>query len=197
MNLITEFSERLSSKMVDSGIVPKEDVDLYRYGIENGIVVAGNFLTSVVFGIITGRLGVVLVFLLFCITLRSYSGGIHSKSKLTCFVLSLLILMIPVYTYSGFYEVVPTLCILIIGIFSYLIIWVLSPVESENKPLDDIEKKVYKKKSRWMATIQVCLISVLYLLDWKDYFYAGYSSMVMIAVSMVLGALYNRKKRLS
>lgn len=196
MNLIAEFSERLSSKMVDRGIVPKEDVDLYRYGIENGIVVMGNFLTSVVFGIITGRLGFVLVFLLFCITLRSFSGGIHSKNRLTCFTLSLIVLLIPVYTFSYFFKVVQEPCILIIGILSFFIIWILSPVESENKPLDEVEKKVYKKKSRWMVTVQVLILLLLYLLNLKGYFYAGYSSMVMIAISMVFGKIYNKKKRL-
>ena len=58
----------------------KEDAELYQYGIENGIVVAGNLLASGIFGIVTGRQGLVLVFLLFFYaSLRSYSGGSHCK----------------------------------------------------------------------------------------------------------------------
>lgn len=66
MKLITEFAEKISEKLVHNGIVPKEDAPLYQYGIENAITVAGNLLASVTFGIISGRLGVVLVFL-FCL----------------------------------------------------------------------------------------------------------------------------------
>ncbi|MBQ4522873.1 MAG: accessory gene regulator B family protein [Lachnospiraceae bacterium] len=190
--MIADFSEKLSSKMVDKGIASKEDVDLYRYGIENGIILAGNFLSSVVLGIVTGRLGMVLIFLLFCVTLRSYSGGIHSKSKLTCFILSLLILLIPVYSYSWFFKVVKEPWILTIGIVSFLIIWMLSPVESKNKPLDETEQRVYKKVSRWIVSIQSGILMVLFLLDLKDYFYAGYSSIILISVFMIMGKIHGK-----
>lgn len=98
MKLITEFAEKISEKLVHNGIVPKEDAPLYQYGIENAITVAGNLLASVTFGIITGRLGVVLVFLFFYGTLRSFSGDVHCKSKAGCFCLSMAILLIPIYT---------------------------------------------------------------------------------------------------
>ena len=54
MKLITEFTEKISEKLVHNGIVPKEDAPLYQYGIENAITVAGNLLASVIFGIIKG-----------------------------------------------------------------------------------------------------------------------------------------------
>lgn len=57
MKAITAFSKKISDKMVSRGIVQKEDVALYQYGIENGIVVAGNLLASILFGVLTGRLG--------------------------------------------------------------------------------------------------------------------------------------------
>lgn len=192
MNLIAEYSERLSNKMVDKGIVPKEDVDLYRYGIENGIIVAGNLLASVVFGIATGRLGMVLVFLLFYVTLRSYSGGIHSRSKLNCFILSMLILLVPVYTYQWFFEVVEEPWIIIMGIISFLSIWMLSPVESENKPLDEMEQRVYKKVSRVTVMVQSGTLVVLFSLNLKEYFYAGYSSMILVAVFVILGKIMKK-----
>lgn len=192
MNLIAGYSERLSNKMVDKGIVPKEDVDLYRYGIENGIIVAGNLLASVVFGIATGRLGMVLVFLLFCVTLRSYSGGIHSRSKLNCFILSMLILLVPVYTYQWFFEVVEEPWIIIMGIISFLSIWMLSPVESENKPLDEMEQRVYKKVSRVTVMVQSGILVALFSLNLKEYFYAGYSSMILVAVFVILGKIMKK-----
>ena len=192
MNPIAEFSEKLSNKMVNQGIVPEGEADLYRYGIENGIIVAGNFLASVVFGIATGRLGMVLIFLLFCITLRSYSGGIHSKSKLTCFLLSRVILLVPVYTYSWFFEVVKGVWILVTGVISFLVIWMLSPVESENKPLDELERKVYRNVSHWIVIIQSCILLCLFIFKQKEYFYAGYSSMILIAVFMVLGKIHGK-----
>ena len=137
MKMIADFAEKISNTMVDRGIVQKEDVELYQYGIENSITVAGNLLASALFGILTGRLGVVLVFLLFYSTLRTYSGGVHCKSKLGCFILSMLILLVPVFSYEWVMEMVTFPVIFAVGVIAIVVILVLSPVESINKPLDD------------------------------------------------------------
>ena len=68
--MIAEFAKKINEMLTQKGIVQKEDVEMYQYVIENGIVVAGNLLVSAIFGIVTGRLGLVLVFLLFYATLR-------------------------------------------------------------------------------------------------------------------------------
>ena len=73
--MIAKFAKKINEILIQKEIVQKEDAELYQYGIENGIVVAGNLLASGIFGIVTGRPGLVLVFLLFYASLRSYSGG--------------------------------------------------------------------------------------------------------------------------
>lgn len=78
--MIAKFAKKINEILIQKEIVQKEDAELYQYGIENGIVVAGNLLASGIFGIVTGRPGLVLVFLLFYASLRSYSGGSHCKS---------------------------------------------------------------------------------------------------------------------
>ena len=160
----------------------KEDAELYQYGIENGIVVAGNLLASGIFGIVTGRPGLVLVFLLFYASLRSYSGGSHCKSRIGCFLISMAILSIPVYTHEFVMNNVPATVILI-----------LSPVESINKPLDDEEKKYYARVTHCIVALQVCVLIILFCLGVKDYFYAGYSSIVLVAVFMVMGKVIMKR----
>lgn len=98
--MIAKFAKKINEILIQKEIVQKEDAELYQYGIENGIVVAGNLLASGIFGIVTGRPGLVLVFLLFYASLRSYSGGSHCKSRIGCFLISMAILFIPVYTYE-------------------------------------------------------------------------------------------------
>ena len=100
-------------------------------------------MASVIFGIITGRLGDVLVFLFFYGTLRSFSGGVHCKSKAGCFCLSMAILLIPIYTSEWIMGIVNTPVLIIIGIMAVVTILILSPVESINKPLDDQERRFY------------------------------------------------------
>lgn len=189
MKRIAEFAEKISHKLVDKGIVQEEDAGLCQYGIENGITITGNLFASVIFGILTGRLGVVLVFLLFYSSLRSYSGGIHCKSKLGCFILSMLVLLVPVYSYKCVMEIVPKPGIIVAGVIAIIVILMLSPVESINKPLDDEERKYYRRISHYIAALQGCILVFLICMDKAEYFYAGYSSMILVAGFMVLGKI--------
>lgn len=97
MKVIAAVAEKITATLVGREIIPEDDAGLYRYGIENGIVVAGNLLASLLFGLGTGRMGNILVFLFFYGSLRSFSGGMHCKSRTGCFTASLLILFIPAY----------------------------------------------------------------------------------------------------
>lgn len=191
--MIAKFAKKINEILIQKGIVQKEDAELYRYGIENGIVVAGNLLASGIFGIVTGRPGLVLVFLLFYASLRSYSGGSHCKSRIGCFLISMAILSIPVYTHEFVMNNVPATVILMIGIAAVVVILILSPVESINKPLDDEEKKYYARVTHCIAALQVCVLIILFCLGVKDYFYAGYSSIILVAVFMVMGKVIMKR----
>ena len=191
--MIAKFAKKINEILIQKGIVQKEDAELYQYGIENGIVVAGNLLASGIFGIVTGRPGLVLVFLLFYASLRSYSGGSHCKSRIGCFLISMAILSIPVYTHEFVMNNVPATVILMIGIAAVVVILILSPVESINKPLDDEEKKYYATVTHCIVALQVCVLIILFCLGVKDYFYAGYSSIVLVAVFMVMGKVIMKR----
>ena len=191
--MIAKFAKKINEILIQKGIVQKEDAELYQYGIENGIVVAGNLLASGIFGIVTGRPGLVLVFLLFYASLRSYSGGSHCKSRIGCFLISMAILSIPVYTHEFVMNNVPATVILMIGIAAVVVILILSPVESINKPLDDEEKKYYARVTHCIVALQVCVLIILFCLGVKDYFYAGYSSIVLVAVCMVMGKVIMKR----
>ena len=191
--MIAKFAKKINEILIQKGTVQKEDAELYQYGIENGIVVAGNLLASGIFGIVTGRPGLVLVFLLFYASLRSYSGGSHCKSRIGCFLISMAILSIPVYTHEFVMNNVPATVILMIGIAAVVVILILSPVESINKPLDDEEKKYYARVTHCIVALQVCVLIILFCLGVKDYFYAGYSSIVLVAVFMVMGKVIMKR----
>lgn len=120
-------------------------------------------MASGIFGIVTGRPGLVLVFLLFYASLRSYSGGSHCKSRIGCFLISMAILFIPVYTYEPVMKNVPNAVILLIGVLAVVIIIVLAPVESINKPLDEEERRYYARVTHCITALQVCVLIICFV----------------------------------
>ncbi len=188
MKVTAALAEKITVTLVSRGIIPEGDAGLHRYGIENGIMVAGNLLASLVFGLVTGRLGNILVFLFFYGALRSFSGGIHCKNRMGCFIASILILFIPAYLCDWTVKI-PFVAVIVGGITAAVVILVLSPVESVNKPLDNEDWDYCRRMSRCIAGWQVCTLVTLYCIDRLDYFYAGYSSLVLVAVFLIAGKI--------
>lgn len=58
MGVTRKLAEKITSLLNVRGIIAEKDADLYKYGIESGISIAGNFLVSLIFVLITGRLGI-------------------------------------------------------------------------------------------------------------------------------------------
>lgn len=188
MGVTAAVAEKITATLAGRGIIPEDDAGLYRYGIENGIVVAGNLLAFLLFGLVTRRLGNILVFLFFYGSLRSFSGGIHCKSRTGCFTASLLILFIPAYL-CDWAAGLPLPAVITGGLTAMAVILALSPVESVNKPLNDEEFGYYGRMSRCIAGWQACTLVTLYCLDRLDYFYAGYGSLVLVAVFLIAGKI--------
>lgn len=118
-------------------------------------------------------------------SLRSFSGGIHCKSRAGCFTASILILFIPAYL-CDWASGLSLPVVIIGGLAAMAVILALSPVESANKPLNDEDFIYYGRMSRCIAGRQACTLVTLYCLD---YFYAGYSSIVLVAVFLILGKI--------
>ena len=193
MGVTAELAGKITGVFVRKGIVAEEDACLYKYGIESSITIAGNLLASLIFGLVTGRLGNIMVFLFFYGMLRSFSGGMHCKSKTGCFLVSILILFIPAYICDWAVRI-PLAVVIAGGITSLVVILILSPVESINKPLDDGERKYCRNISRGIAVWQVCMLAVLYGMEWRGYFYAGYSSLLLVAIFMAAGKILYKCK---
>lgn len=189
MEKVALFAVKMTGKLVKKGLIQEEDALLYSYGIENGIWIAASIFTAVGIGIMTGRLGVVMAFLLFYSMLRSYSGGLHCRSRLVCYVCSAAVLFVPVYSYRLVMDIMPGTLRIFLGLAALSAVLVLSPVESRNKKLDNVEKRYYKRMSHCIVCIQACFLLLLYCMGMYRYFCAGYTAIIFVALFMVLGEI--------
>lgn len=193
MGFINHFAEKLCGRMLEKNIIKEEDVELYIYGMTNGIIMLGNLLTAILIGIMTGRLEIVLVFLLFYASLRTYSGGYHLESKIGCYLCSSGILLISIYSFEWIFQIVPVPVLVWIGISAITTVVVLSPVESMHKRLELTEIKFYRRVSRCIVSIQACIVVGLFDLELYEYSYAGYISIILVALFMIIGSVSTKR----
>ncbi|NCB93401.1 MAG: accessory regulator AgrB [Clostridia bacterium] len=159
----------------------------------NGIIMLVNLLTAILIGIMTGRLEIVLVFLLFYASHRTYSGGYHFESRIGCYLCSSLILLIPIYSFDWILRSAPLTVLAWIGVGAITTVVILSPVESIHKRLEPTEIKFFRRVSRCMVSIQACIVVGLFYMDLYEYSYAGYVSIILIAVFMVIGRISTKR----
>ena len=141
----------------------KDTFELYEYAIY--IILSGLFhiLTILVLGICFNMLIESLVFYSSFISIRKFAGGYHAKTPSRCYLFSVsvsiavLCLIKAIYTH---YSSNLIIWLLLIELVCAIFIFFVSPLESDNKPLDEKEERIYRIAARWIVTI-LFLVSVL------------------------------------
>lgn len=190
MGLLAKLSQRIGDDLVRSNVIEAEDAEIYIYGINQILVSVLNVSSALIIGLIFGTLLEIAVFMAAYIPLRSFAGGYHAKTPLRCYIFSVIMLIIVSIGLKylhiemwGYYAVL---------LAAVLIVFVLSPIEDKNKPLDDLEYKVYKKRAIIIAVIEL-VISVLFKLTGLDnLFIAVVYSFAVLGFMLVAGMVKNK-----
>ncbi len=147
--------EKLIDHLIKHEIIDCEDADVYLYGFKQLLIIAAHLITYAAIAYLYHEIGLLIVFLVFFIPLRSFAGGYHTASQLTCFLVS-------VTTVFGVLTVLKVGAIglgsyRVMAIASYAIIAILAPRESGNKPYKDDDKAIYRKKSLWILNVEALI----------------------------------------
>lgn len=176
-----ELSDRIVDFFASNRIIEEEDRDIYAFGVRQGLLLILNVLSTLAVGLILGMLLESLLFLLFFMPLRCYAGGFHAKTPLRCYLYSLLLVMVSLLAVR---QAGTTLVYRTAVFLAVLAVWSMAPVENETKPLNPVEKRVYKKRARITVTVE-CLMSFL-LIPMGGYRISSCISASILAVCVML-----------
>lgn len=150
-NMITKLVENLHKEE----LISEEDKIIYLFGLKELISLIINVFTIILIGIIFGELIGVMFFAISFMTLRKYAGGYHAPTPVRCYMMtctvlagSAIVLKNIDFSNGG---IILGLCI------SAAVILIMSPVECKNKPLDSLEKKIYRKKALFIWGVGVVI----------------------------------------
>lgn len=156
--MFVKVAEKLADSLEENEIIKYDDRELYVYGLDQGFSIILNIITTLLIGLIFNTFFQLVVFIAAYIPLRSFAGGYHNKTPLRCYIFSIVMLVFVSLGMKNlvFRDVVNYIVLEI----SAFIIFVLSPVEDKNKPLDKIELKVYRKRTLLilLAELIICIL---------------------------------------
>lgn len=99
-----------------------------------------------------------LFFISFSI-LRCYAGGYHADNKITCWLISIILLMFIGGLLKSYEKY--TFIIEFSYVISLFIIMIFVPVDSKNRHLDTYEKKEYRIKALAIVAIEAVIILIV------------------------------------
>ncbi len=173
-----------------SDIIKAEDAELYIYGINQILVAVLNLSSALIIGLIFNVFLEIAIFMAAYIPLRSFAGGFHAKTPLRCYIFSVIMLIIVSIGMNHLY--IADWVYFIFLAVSSLIVIILSPVEDKNKPLDEKEHKIYKKRTVIIFMIEVAICFVFKLVNLHSIFVAMVYSFTILAFMLIAGQAKNR-----
>ncbi len=177
--------EKAAVLMVQNEIISSEDKEIYVYGLEQGFILLVNILTTLLIGFLFNKVLETIVFLVTYIPLRIYAGGYHARTQLRCYISSVVLIVSALLAI----EFIPwtNFIVITISTISGLIIFILSPVEDMNKPLDTAEVKVYGKKARMILGLELVVLILLMVFGVENVAECVSTSLLVMSAMLILG----------
>lgn len=188
--MFAQISEKLVNHLICKSIINTDDRDIYQYGMDRFLTICLNILTILVLGIVFNQIIQSIVFAFSFMALRTYTGGYHAKTPERCYVTTVLSIIITL----AIMEFVPINKFICLGllIFSCLLIMLLSPIGCSNKPLDEIEVVVYRRRTVIICLAEATAALILLALDIPLIYIPIVFAHTLIGVALIFGIKQNQ-----
>jgi accessory gene regulator B len=187
---------KLVNAMYESGSITQDDMEVYRFGIETALLKLTHYAIMLLIGFCFNMVLQTVIFTISFTVLREYAGGYHAKSRFRCYCISVFIIT-SVLLVS---KLCPAQIMFWISIStcipSFIIIFLLAPVENINKPLDNLEIEHYKKLTRNILLVEE-MIALVFLFDNIQLFTIVNISLIYVSILLLLGKIQYNKKSLA
>lgn len=185
---MVNIAVELSKHLVAQGVVPKNQESILKYGLELiWTTIVGVSLLAVI-SVVIGRPWAWVYFLIGYVPLRRTAGGYHAPNKLYCYTISTLTFGICVL--FTLHLRISSICPILWTLVSGAVLWILSPIEAENKPL----RRDIREKNRKMSLQIICGDLILALIIWfvevsNFYFVILFLGVLASSVFLVVGKI--------
>lgn len=155
-------------KLTEKGDISEDENELYEYAIMCLFSICAPFVIAFLIGLLMGKVIESVIFIIPFVLIRKFAGGYHAKNALLCMIESIIVLYVFIYL-SG---IIHYRIALLLGILSTLELGCFSPIDSDNRRLDDNEKKICKRITLIILALSwgIIIVSMCHRFDYTSYF---------------------------
>lgn len=142
-------------QLCNADIIGENEKELYKFGLEGLLFTSLNLGTALIIGIVMDAILECVVFLMAFLPLRQYAGGYHAKTRVGCYLLSVTCIWVAmsILVHQEFKKYM-----LVMACAMVIVIFLLSPVENENRELTCDEKMRYGRIAKVILLLEMSLI---------------------------------------
>lgn len=184
------MSEKLSGMianfLVCRNVIGEEEKEIYQYGYETLLYSVAQTMGLFLLGMILGKGIEAIVFVVVFASLRQYTGGYHANTRTGCCFMTVIVYLAVLYiqTLQGLWAD-KGIFILLSFVLYFLIYITFVPVEHENKPLTEEQKRRYKVRGSILSVVYSILAMLLFSVA-KSVAYTILWTMMMVALLITI-----------
>lgn len=176
--------ENFVSYLHNNDVIDEENKEIYEFGLKQTFSLVLDLGIAMSIGFFTKSILEMAIFMITFITIRRYAGGYHARRRSLCILFSMIMEITAILLISNYKDEFQILTVIaVIGIFS------LSPIDTEERPLDSIEIQVYRNKALFLTTLWTLLFLIFVYFDISLFYEAIgigiYSAFIMLVIGWI------------
>lgn len=197
--MISKFAEKLVDCLYCQHDISDDEQELYKYGFFVLLSQILYLIIAIILGSIFKSVFESVIFYIAFQFIRRYAGGFHAKTETRCEILSTLSILccIVLIKLSKMYDI--RIALLSISLVFATLIFILCPLDTPEKPLNDKEYKYFRKISWIILSLIIVAIIVSFIFKFNVVFAPCCASLILEGVLIGTGKIkkvYNEKEQL-
>ena len=188
---MNKLKQYLIEKLYSVEFANAENHVFILYGLKVLIMYLLFFISAIIIGLITQRIGIIIIFLFTFMPLRSYAGGYHLPNRIGCFLATCTLLFI-VALLSPLLAQADIRLQLVLLVLAGGVIYATAPLGCRNRELDEAETNTYRRIARVLTAIQFVLVPVVWLTPFRLYAEALLFSLLSEATLLIIEYLHRK-----
>ncbi|GFI24119.1 accessory gene regulator protein B [Lachnospiraceae bacterium] len=176
--MIEKCANIIADWLISCNVVEQTDKELYNYAVYSILLSLSPLALAIGFGICMGCVRQSVTIILPFVIIRKFSGGYHTKHAWSCLIWSCLLLLLCIIM-SFYIKCGLTIALITVGSAVSLICF--SPIDNENRVLNQEEHSRYKR-------ITAVLVITLLFMDTLLFVFQLYTYSICISIGIMLSA---------
>lgn len=184
--MLENFANRIANALCESNLICNDDREIYQFGIEIALLKCIHVITMLIIGAVFGLFFESVIFIVCYSILRDYAGGYHAKTKVGCYVISWVMIILVIIVVKNCPAIAISKVSALGLLLSAIIIFILAPEDNPNKPLDQTEVKRYRNRARLLVIIEILLAALLWAISINSILLIITLSQMSVSIMLIL-----------